>query len=448
MAPAPPKQAAAPNAAPKSPAPVGVAFAALAQLAPSLVRLERMDGSFAAASVAAAKAHLAAQPAPSAPLPECVAWLDRLESLLPPIHEELEELTQELVAQQADLDPAVLRQQLVTDPQNAIRQDLNQLKGSRFTQERQEWKRRIEENINEFKNRHAQQVNKKLDVMTEDAGDQKLTIKPSDEWFAAYQQWLQQQYGRVNRFIADLLVDRWSRFTQREVAQLTRHVGVTVEVVLPPPSAAQLPNPFDASAPVTTGTGRVTPRERASETVSPPWRNSWQVQLGAITAPVAVVTSIKGLTNLPMPAVVALGAVALAIGSVMFWRSRKSDEQRHERERAAAIEKGLDALKKKMIQDFNEDITRHSKAIDRFSREYATEVQQLTLERVEAAVQSEMLRRSEQLLPEKKRLLTLRQREIRERLDQLTQIAKSLSTVLVELSVRRDALARELERAT
>ncbi len=447
MAPNPPKPAATPqNAAPKA-TPAGVAFASLPQLAQALVRLERMDGAVATAPVAAARSHLSAQPLATAPLPDCIAWLDRLESLLPPIHEELEELTQELVAQQADLDPALLRQQILTDPQNAIRQELNQLKGSRFSQERQEWKRRIDENINEFKNRHAQQVQKKLDVKTEDSGDQKLTIGPSDDWFSAYQQWQQQQYARVNKFIADLLFDRWTRFTQREVAQLVRHVNVDIDVALPVPAVEQLPNPFDASTPVTTGTGRVTPRERATETVSPPWRNSWQVQLGAITAPVAVVTSIKGLTNLPMPAVVGLGSVALAIGSVMFWRSRKSDEQRHEREKSAAVEKGIDTLKKKMIQEFNEDIAKHSKAIDRFAREYATEVQQATLDRVEAVIHSEMQRRSDQLLPEKKRLLTLRQREIRERIDLLAQSSKALSTALVDMSLRRDALARELERS-
>lgn len=394
-------------------------------------------------------------PYPAGDAAHGIAWLDEAETLIKDLRDHLDLMSEELIAKQAEFEKD-LRRELVTDPQAMVRAELNQLRGTRFKEERSEWTRRTNENIAALREKQERQA-QKLQPETSRPNPDSVVVRPAAEWWVLYTRWQGEVFDASRKHFASLLADRWSRFVDREVRGVSAALEKELRFELPVPDLELLPNPMygrrggdpmhyrdagtggaasddSAQAPEEVIDLRNANTQRASSGVGAAIK-----QFGSVAA-VPIALAIPGGGN---GAKIGVGLGVAAAGLVAGHLAARKERERVAKERA---EKAGDVLRKKLIDDFRRRLERYRIDVDRFQREYASSVQQLVMERLQEYADAEFKRRGD-LLPQQRKAHMIRQREIRDRMELLTGALRTLHTpVLVDLETRRTTLREELVR--
>jgi hypothetical protein len=434
----PPKPAARP-APPPAPS-TAPTFKSLEEVSRVVLRLEKSGVQLPDGIADRLREHLRVGAA-TTELSASVAWLTGLENLLGTLRDGLEGVAEELVAKQVEVDPATLKQALITDPQAAVRQELNQLKGTRFAQEKAEWRRRIDENLAALREKQERQVMRMTSVL-ETLPDGRARVKPEAAWWEAYVAWQRSTAEKLRGHFVRLMIDRWQRFVDREVSGVTAALETTFTFRVPEVDAASVRDYTDvlvaSDARHYRDGGAPNPFAAPEELVDP----RVAIQRAASRAGGKAAAAGR-LLNVVVP--VWGGMIAAGVGHLAGNAAAKKEEAAV---MAELQEKAEESLRRKLVDDFRKRLERYKPEVERLQREYAADVQARLSERLQGFVDDEMRRRNEQVMPEQRRVIALRQREIRDRLEVIQQVGKLIgNTVLIDLELRRSALGDLLAKA-
>ncbi len=388
-----------------------------------------------------------------------VAWLDSAERLLKELSDRLDGLKEDHVEKLTDLNPQQFQVEL-NKTEAQVRAELNALKGARFGLEKQAWRERVDKNLANLRLKQEGQAEKLKHTAT--TGPDRITVRPSDEFWTAYAAWLVEVHGVLRRHLSDLLVDRWTRFIDEHVAPVVKPLDASFSLDLPHVPIDDLPNPVVVAAPYPkplhyrdsglSGTERrdevdvKAPEEvilaheidrAASGAAQGGGLGAMQRYAPAILSPLVML-----VPGVPIIAKTLVGVVVAVPAVIIGMKKQRAVRLIVEQER---VEKAAETLKRKLVDDFRKRMERHRMDVEAFVRDYNAAVQQLIFQRLSALVDRELEQRSS-LLPQQRAELQARKQRLSGRVQVLEGASRVISSVLVELELRRRVLREELTR--
>lgn len=393
-------------------------------------------------------------PLPSGDYERGIAWLDEAEARLKDFRDSLESMADDLLARQAEFDPNALKVAMLTDPQNAVRNELNALKGARFANERTEWRRRVDENIGAMREKQERQA-AKLQHVAVDLPDGRVAVRPTPEWWTAYTNWQHTAFDGWRRHLGALVEDRWRKFVEKEVKNVATPLDASFTVEVPRVDLDAVPDPTQDRRrrdPVHYRDGGADLSDPTDAAMKPP-EEIFDPKAGGSRSASSISTMVQRFGTVAVAPIgmlfsnvavkiISTGAV-LGVGLLVNHLVSKKEIERAKVERIA---KAAEAIQKSLVDDFRKRLDRHRVDVERFLREYGGNLQQVVVDRLSQLVDAEIRRRTD-LLPEEKKKMSLRQREIQRRQALIGQVSGDLTNkVLVDLGMRRRALRDELAK--
>lgn len=347
------------------------------------------------------------------------------------------------VAEKTELDVAVLRQTLLTNPQSQTRAALQSLKAGRFNTERAEWKRRLDTIFLTIRDKQERAVDR-LEIAREDRPGDRVAVRASDAYWGAYLRWQQGILQHLRAQLSGLLHQRWLEFAQEHADELGSTLECRIEVTMPSVAIDDLPDPFAARRPserdhYRAGAERLSAADGIDGSMEPPSleyaRTSLAQAVGeAYRKKFGWARAVGGVAG---------HAVAIPLLGVAALRG-KEDAARLNQE---AEQKLVEMLKKQLLDDFRKRLDRHRVEVDRFVHQYAALAQQAVVRQLSERVNTELARRQEQY-SEAARNYSIKQQQLQARITALQAInTLLLSNALVELEARQRALLQQVMAA-
>ncbi len=436
---------------PAGPPPGSPQFASLTEVMRALERFSQADVELDAAICEDIERFFAA-PLPTGDTARAVAWLDEAEVHIKDFRDSVDAMAEELLARQVDFDPSAIKAALLTDPQNAVRNELNALKGTRFAGERADWRRRIDDNLTALRDKQERQAAKLRHVVV-DLPDGRVAVRPTPEWWAAYTAWHHTAFDGWRKHLGALLDDRWRKFVDKEVKNVATPLDASFSVELPPVNVDDVPDPTQRRRdPVHYRDGGIGLADSTDEDMKAPEEvfdptTGGSRNAASLSSMVqrfgTVAVAPLGMMFSNVAVKIVSTAVVLGVGLFVNHLVTKREVDRGKVDRVA---KASAAIQKSLIEDYRKRLDRHRVDVERFVRAYGSVVQQAVLDRLTLLVDAELRRRTD-LVPEEKKKMTLRQKEIQRRQTLLAQVSGDLTNkVLVDLAMRRRALRDELAK--
>lgn len=433
-------------------------FRSLEEVDKTLIRLRQSDIELDLALISRIEDFLATlrttyEPALS------LAWLDAAENILRELSDRLDGLKEDHVEKLTELNPLQFQAEL-NKTEAQVRAELNALKGARFSVEKQAWRERIDKNLAALRLKQEGQAEKLQHVAEVNA--ERVVVRPSEEFWSAYSAWLLQAHDVLREHLRKLLVERWTRFIDEHVAPVVKPLDASFAIDLPMVPIDDLPNPVRVAAPYPTplhyrDNGLPTTAPRVEADVSAPSEviHAHEIDraasgaaqgggLGALQrfAPAIMSPLVMLVPGVPLVAKTLVGIV-VAVPTVLLGMKKQRAVRRVVQ--AERVEKAAELLKKKLVDDFRKRMERHRMDVEAFVRDYNAAVQQLIFQRLSVLVDRELEQRSA-LLPQQKAELQARKQRLSARVQVLEGASRVMSSVLVELEMRRRVLRDEVTR--
>lgn len=388
-----------------------------------------------------------------------LAWLSGAEGLLRELSDRLDGLKEDHIEKMADLNPAQMQAEL-SKTEAQVRAELNALKGLRFGAEKAAWRDRVDRNLAELRLSQQRQADKLVHAAEAESGG-RLLVRPTDEYWAAYSAWLIQVHEVLRRHLHDLLRDRWTRFIDEHIAPMVRPFDARFRIDLPPVPIDDLPNPVLVARapsearhyrePAQTAAGVAEASVKMPEEVILAHEldrtASGAAQGGALAAVQGLLPAMASLPVMFVPGVPpwAKAVVGAVVGVPTVWLRLRKQQAVRRVVQAERVEKAGDALKQKLVSDFQKRMERHRMDVEAFVRDYNAGVQQVIFQKVSALVEAELAQRTS-LLPQQRADLQARRQRLSSRVAVLEGASRVLSAVLVDLEMRRRVLRDEVTR--